>query len=104
MEGHIKVSPDKLASVAGEFGGQASQLKGLTGEMMNLIESLSAAWNGDASQTYLTKFRGLQSDMDKMFRMVSEHSTDLQEMSGAYKIAEAKNVEIAQALENNILV
>ena len=56
MEGFLKVSPESLKSAAGEFGGQARQLQGLTSQMLDLIRSLSAAWNGDASRAYLTKF------------------------------------------------
>ena len=40
MEGMIKVAPETLASTASEFGGQATQLQGLTTQMMELIESL----------------------------------------------------------------
>ena len=58
MEGMIKVAPETLASTASEFGGQATQLQGLTTQMMELIESLSASWNGEASNAYLAKFRG----------------------------------------------
>ena len=84
MEGIIKVSPEQLAATASEFGGQATQLQTLTAQMMDLIKSLSASWNGEASQAYLAKFQGLQPDMDKMFKMIQEHSTDLQEMAAAY--------------------
>ena len=104
MEGYIKVAPETLASTAGEFGGQATQLQSLTGEMMQLIQSLSAAWNGEASAAFLAKFNGLQPDMDKMFRMVQEHSKDLQEMSATYQNAERANVDATQSLLNNILV
>ena len=104
MEGYIKVAPETLASTAGEFGGQATQLQSLTGEMMQLIQSLSAAWNGEASAAFLAKFNGLQPDMDKMFRMVQEHSTDLQEMATAYMQAENANTEATKQLLNNILV
>ena len=104
MEGMIKVAPETLASTASEFGGQATQLQGLTTQMMELIESLSASWNGEASNAYLAKFRGLQPDMDKMYRMVQEHSKDLQDMATAYQNAERANVEATQSLLVNILV
>ena len=104
MEGIIKVSPEQLAATASEFGAQATQLQTLTAQMMDMIKSLSASWNGDAYQAYLAKFQGLQPDMDKMFRMVQEHSKDLQEMSATYQNAERANVDATQSLLNNILV
>ena len=104
MEGFLKVSPESLKSAAGEFGGQARLLQGLTSQMLDLIRNLSAAWNGDASQAYLMKFNALETDMNKMYSMVMEHSADLQNMAEAYAKAEAANVEAAQSLQTNILV
>ena len=72
--------------------------------MMDLIKSLSASWNGEASQAYLAKFKALQPDMDKMYRMVQEHSQDLQDMAQAYIQAENANVEATQSLLVNVLV
>ena len=42
--------------------------------------------------------------MSKMYSMVMEHSTDLQNMADAYAKAEDANVQAAQALQTNILV
>ena len=97
-EGIIKVNPDILNSTASEFGGQATSLQNLTGQMMNLVTGLSSAWQGEASTAYIGKFQGLQDDMDKMFKMIQEHSTDLQEMAAAYISAEQANAEVAQSL------
>ena len=104
MEGIIKVSPEQLAATASEFGAQATQLQALTTQMMDLIKSLSASWNGEAFYAYLAKFQGLEPDMMKMYRMVLEHSKDLQEMSATYQNAERANVDATQSLLNNILV
>ena len=103
-EGIIKVNPDLLNSTASEFGGQATSLQNLTGQMMNIVTSLSSAWTGDASTAYINKFTGLQDDMDKMFRMIQEHSTDLQEMAAAYISAESNNAEVAQSLSADVIV
>ena len=42
--------------------------------------------------------------MDKMYRMVQEHSQDLQDMAQAYIQAENANVEATQSLLVNVLV
>ena len=91
-EGIIKVNPDVLNSTASEFGGQATSLQNLTNQMMNLVTGLSSAW------------QGLQDDMDKMFKMIQEHSTDLQEMAAAYISAEQANAEVAQSLSSDVIV
>ncbi len=103
-EGIIKVNPDLLNSTASEFGGQATSLQNLTNQMMTIVTGLTSAWQGDASTAYIGKFQGLQDDMDKMFRMIQEHSTDLQEMAAAYIDAESKNAEAAQSLAPDVIV
>ena len=69
MEGILKVTPEKLSATAQDFSGQATQVNNTTTEMMELVQGLSAVWQGEASQAYLTKFQGLQDDMEKMFRV-----------------------------------
>ena len=104
MADMIKVSPDLLNSTASEFSGEGTQVQTLTGQMMELINGLSGVWTGSASEAYLTKFRALDDDMQKMFRMVQEHSKDLQDMAAAYSQAETANAEAAQALSADIIV
>lgn len=103
-EGIIKVNPETLNSTASEFGNQAGNLQNLTGQMMTLVTGFSSAWQGEASTAYISKFQGLQDDMDRMFRMIQEHSTDLQEMSTTYINAESQASEVAQALSSDVIV
>ena len=100
MDGIIKVSPETLAQTAGEFGTKATTLQGITSDMMQLITGLGSTWGGNAAQAYLNKFTGLQT---RMFRMVKEHSEDLQNMATAYSNAEKANEAAAQGLSNNII-
>lgn len=103
MEGIIKVSPEVLNRTAGEFGDEGTQLNSLTSQMMELVQSLSSSWQGEASNAYLAKFKSLEGDMQRMFRMVQEHSKDLQEMAAAYTEAERHNVDVATGLQTNVI-
>lgn len=103
MEGILKVTPEKLIASAGEFGSIGTRIRGLTEEMMNNVNSMKAVWMGEAADAYSGRFLSLQSDMDKMHRMIQEHVTDLQEMAQQYQIAETANAEEASALANNII-
>ena len=104
MEGIIKVSPQLLTSTASGFGNQGTIINNLTTEMMNLITGLSATWEGDAATAYITKFRGLEDDIQKMIRMVQEHSQDLQEMAQIYAEADMANAEEANSLSADVIV
>lgn len=104
MEGILKVTPEKLIQTSGEFSAVGNQMKSLTGEMMAKVDSLKGIWQGEAASAYGNKFHSLQSDMDKLYRMVQEHVADLQEMAGEYQRAEAGNTEEGSSLNANIIV
>lgn len=103
MEGILKVTPEKLIQTSGEFAVEGGQMKNLTGEMMSLVQGLSSIWQGEAAASYEGRFSSLQSDMDKLYRMVQEHVTDLQEMAGHYQKAESSNIEQGSGLHANIV-
>ena len=86
MEGILKVTPEKLIQASGTFATTGTQVKNLTGEMMTLVDSLQGIWQGEASGTFLTRFKTLQT-----------------EMAGHYQRAESGNMEQGSGLESNII-
>lgn len=104
MEGILKVTPEKLIQTSGEFDSLGGQMKNLTGEMLSLINSLSGVWQGEASAAYQGRFENLSTDMEKLYRMVQEHASDLQEMATLYQSAESSNTEQGSGLRNGIIV
>lgn len=104
MEGMLRVTPEKLISSSEEFAGTGNEMHSLTDEMLSLINSLNGVWIGDAANAYNTKFNSLQTDMEKLYRMVAEHSRDLSEMASSYAQAESTNTESGSALKANVIV
>ena len=103
MEGIIKVSSEKLSSAAGEFGTQGNTVRTITDNMLNLASGLISVWEGEAAQTYMRKFNELEDDMQRIFRMIQEHSEDLKEMAANYQNADRQNEEAAAALGTDII-
>lgn len=103
MEGILKVTPEELQTTAGEFGSKGNTIKAQTDQMMEMVQNLSASWQGEASNAYLNKFKNLQTDIDKINRMIQEHVKDLNEMAEGYKQAENANMEHSQGLSDNVI-
>lgn len=103
MEGIIRVAPEKLVATAEEFSGQGNAVKALTEQMMGIVTNLCSAWEGEASTAYVTKFKGLEDDIGRLVGMITEHSTDLQEMARIYIEGERKNAEIANSLSDQVI-
>lgn len=104
MTGNLRVTPEKLKSTSSQFQQSDNQVKNTTKSMMDIVSQLSRTWAGEAATSYYNKLRGLQADMDKLHRMIQEHTTDLQEMANTYATAERQNVQTANALKTNEIV
>ena len=103
--GFLRVSPDVLKTTAGNFGGSASKVQSLTQQMTSIVTSLSGeVWSGDAATAYVNKFNGLQDDMDRIYKMIKEHSDDLIQMAQQYSTAESTNTELANSLSSDVIV
>lgn len=98
MEGTLLVTPSELINKAGSFSSKAGEVKTLHDEMIAKVNSLSGSWTGEASEAYRGKFNALQASMDKINRMIMEHSRDLQEMAEKYQTAENQ----AQSAANDL--
>lgn len=103
MEGILKVTPEKLIQTSGEFAATGNQMKNLTSEMISQIQGMKGIWQGEAADAYGTKFNSLQTDMDKLYRMVQEHVNDLQEMASQYRMAETGSTEQGSGLNINVI-
>ena len=104
MTGTLRVTPEELMSTANSFSATAGTVQNLTGQMISTIDSLSGIWEGDGATAYYTKAHGLQDSINKMIRMIQEHSTDLQDMAKTYQSAESSVQETAGALQTDIIV
>lgn len=103
MTGTLRVTPEKLISTAQSFSSSAGTVQNLTSSMLSTIDSLNSTWAGEAATAYYNKAHGLQESINKMIKMINEHSTDLQAMAQAYQEAEQTAQEAAAALQTDVI-
>lgn len=104
LNGILKVTPATLTNYANTFNNSASQVQKQTNQMLSTVDTLCSRWKGDASIAYRRKFNTLRDDMQRMFKMIQEHSTDLQQMAKNYEQAEANNVGNINTLREDVIV
>ena len=104
MTGNLRVTPEKMISVSTQFGQSDATVNNLTAQMMDIVSQLSSTWAGEAATTYYNKLKGLQGDMQKLHKMIQEHTTDLNDMAKTYQQAEKDNIQTASALKTNEIV
>lgn len=104
MEGILKVTPDQLRSTASEFSGTNANIKGLTDQMIQIVNEMNGEiWHGDAAQAYFNKFNGLKDDMGNIYTDIDTHVNGLNDMAQRYDQAEIKNVEESAPLKSDIV-
>lgn len=98
MTGTLKVTPEKLISTATEFQNQGRTIRSLTQEMISTVNSMNGVWQGDAQQSFASRFKSLDGDMAQIQLKINEHVSDLNEMANAYKTTETTNNSNVSAL------
>jgi WXG100 family type VII secretion target len=101
--GVLKVTPEKLVAASGEFGTAGRNIKALTQEMLEIVNSLKSVWMGEAATGYGSRFVQLQDDMEKINRMIQEHVTDLNEIAREYQSAEDASTEQSAGLNTDVV-
>ena len=105
MAGILRVTPEKLQSTASRFESTGGTIMNLTQQMTSIVTSLSGqVWSGEAATSYVNKFNGLQDDMERIHKMVQEHSKDLQEVAQQFITAENANKDLANSLSSDVIV
>lgn len=101
MEGTLLVTPEELTTAAGDFSAQATQITSLHQSMLGKVRSLT--WEGEAANTYKTKFNALEASMTRINAMIQEHVRDLNEMAQQYSSAEKTAQSAAEGLPASTL-
>lgn len=104
MTGNLRVTPEKMISMSTQFGQSDNTVNNLTSQMMDIVNQLNTTWAGEAATGFYNKLKGLQGDMQKLHKMIQEHTTDLNDMAKTYQQAEKDNVQTASALKTNEIV
>ena len=104
MEGILRVTPEQLEAAATEFSAKGTTVGNLTSQMTQLVEGLSSSWEGESATAYIAKFRQLDDDIQKMIRMIQEHSNDLNDMAKVYRDAETVNADEIADLAGDVII
>lgn len=103
MTGILKVTPEKLISTSGEFKDQGTKIRGITSQMLQIVNSLNSSWEGEAQKAYSTRFKALDGDMAQIQAKINEHVADLNEMAETYKKAESTNTSNISGLSSDYI-
>ena len=103
MANKILVTPQKLKNTATQFNSTGNSVKSITNQMTSTVKSLTGqVWTGDAATAYTKKFDGLQDDINKFTKMISDHAQELEQIADNYEKAETENTSEANSLSSDV--
>lgn len=103
MQGELLVTPQVLKNTSNSFGQSNRTLKSTTDTMMQKVNSLKSAFEGDAANAYIQQFNRLQEDMTQISKKIAEHVKDLQDMATNYDKSEQKNTQANRSLKTDYI-
>lgn len=103
MQGELLVTPQVLKNTSNSFEQSNRSVKSTTSSMMQKVNSLRSAFEGDAANAYIQQFNRLQEDMSQISSKITEHVKDLQEMATNYERSENRNVQANRSLKTNYI-
>ena len=95
---NLLVTPEKLLETSSRFQGIFQNATTTIAAMMDTVRNLSSKWEGEASTAFLNQFNKLDTDMNKLKRMIQEHIDDLSQIAKTYQQAEEANVSLSTGL------
>jgi WXG100 family type VII secretion target len=98
----LLVTPETLKTTATSFETTGTNVNNLTQQMTSIVTGLSGQiWSGEAATMYVTKFNGLQDDMDLICQTINKKSEDLIAMAEKFINTENTNIELANSLSTD---
>ncbi|SFB82371.1 WXG100 family type VII secretion target [Butyrivibrio sp. YAB3001] len=91
-----------LKTEANNFDQHANEIKKITDQMLELVDSTISCWRGTAQSKYSNQFKGLTDDMKVIYDMCHEYYTDLVEIAKNYETAESDNEARANSLKADV--
>lgn len=83
--GLIKVTPEQLASVAGQLSGGAGSIEGTLGQLAGNVSPLGSDWAGVAQARFLQLWEQWQTSSKQLHQALVEISALMNRAGGAYE-------------------
>jgi len=80
----IKVNSQVMRDKASSFKTVSGSVKTFTGEMLNEIDSLKQAWEGEAAEALVNKFKGLQKNFEEICKTIEQYAEFLNQAAENY--------------------
>ena len=77
MANQIRITPDPMRGRASEYRTQASNVESVITKLDNLLQNLQGEWEGQASESYASRYQQLRPGFVKAQELINEIASAL---------------------------
>ena len=77
MSNQIRITPDQMRGRASEYRTQASNVESVITKLDNLLQNLQGEWEGQASESYASRYQQLRPGFVKAQELINEIASAL---------------------------
>ena len=77
MANQIRITPDQIRGRASEYRTQASNVESVITKLDNLLQNLQGEWEGQASESYASRYQQLRPGFVKAQELINEIASAL---------------------------
>ncbi len=100
----LKVSPDELKTQAKNIENEIKEIQKDHDKILAAINSTKGYWTGEASQKHQSNYKNIDEDFTTVLKRLKEHPKDLLKMAGVYADANESAKEIAESLNEDVVI
>lgn len=92
----IKVNSIVMREKASSFKTVANSIKTFTSEMTSEVDTLKSAWEGEAAETAVIKFKNLAKNFEEIYSTIIAYADFLEQAAESYDNTENTNTQGSQ--------
>ena len=98
----IKVTSQELKAKSEAFKNYANEFGTNMGEIKAGMQSMKGNWEGDAAESFITRFNQMEKNFESYQRVITEYATFLGKAAEDYEASENKVKSASDSIQNNL--
>lgn len=100
----LVVTPEVMRAKAVSTHGKIQGMKNSFENLETMVNRTGNYWIGEAGDTHREYFLSKKTDIDLIFRRLSEHARELEQMALVYENAEKEAAQISEDLPADVII
>ena len=104
MADTIRVTPKELQDKAQLMENTGNEIKNLSQNMTaKVMELTGRIWSGEAQQAYITRFKSLQEDIERLNKLITDEAQHLYTIATEYSTTEETNIAASGNMSEHVI-